>query len=92
MDIAVREFSDRDYPENPARRSVQYGKYSGRRLTLAQRDNSRFDFIFVPHQPHVAEVAFRNVDVSLMTPSLPAWTRDDAGLRRIALTDRQWNR
>src|SRR5207245_4343412 len=31
-------------------------------------------------------------DVRLMTPSEPAWTRGDADLERIALTDRQWNR
>lgn len=92
MDIAVREFSDRDYLENPALRSVQYGKYSGRRLTLVQRDDSHFDFIFAPAQSRVAEVAFRDVDVSLMTPSLPEWARADAGLKCIALTDRQWNR
>jgi hypothetical protein len=90
MDIAVREFSS--YPEDPAHRSVRYGQYSGRRLTLVQKDDSHFDFIFAPVHEHVAVIAFRSVDVSLMTPSLPEWTRHDAGLRRIALTDRQWNR
>lgn len=27
-----------------------------------------------------------------MTPSMPEWTKQDEGLQRIALTDRQWNR
>jgi hypothetical protein len=37
-------------------------------------------------------VLIHDVDVSLMTPRAPDWTRGDDGLLRIALTDRQWNR
>lgn len=48
--------------------------------------------VIEPTASHVAKIVFKNVDVSLMTPSLPEWTKADAGLRRIALTDRQWNR
>src|SRR5574340_542792 len=73
-------------------RSVQYGNYEGRSLVLTQRDATHFDFRFEPLHPHIATIVVRDVDISLMTPSLPAWTRSDAGLRRIALTDRQWNR
>ncbi len=92
MRVLVREFSNAEYPEDPADRSPQHGRYSGRELTLIQKDETHFDFVFVPKRPHVAQVVFRDVDVSLMTPSLPEWTKFDPGLRRIALTDRQWNR
>jgi uncharacterized membrane protein YdjX (TVP38/TMEM64 family) len=92
MDVAVREFSNAEYPEDPADRSVRHGQYSGRRLHLVQKDDTHFDFILEPTNDHTATIAFRDIDVSLMTPAEPAWTHGDAGLERIALTDRQWNR
>jgi uncharacterized membrane protein YdjX (TVP38/TMEM64 family) len=92
MEVPVREFTNAEYPEDPAVRSIHYGKYSGRTLTLVQKDETHFDFLFKPTNPHTATITFRNVDVSLMTPSLPEWTKADPGLERIALTDRQWNR
>lgn len=92
MSLAVREYRNDEYPEDPAARSACYGKYHGRRLTLLRKGPTTFDFVFAPEHDHIATVAFRDIDVSLMTPGLPAWARDDAGLRRIALTDRQWNR
>lgn len=92
MNIPVREFSNAEYPEDPAQRSAHHGKYNGRSLVLTQHDASHFDFVFEPTSPHVARIALRNIDVSLMTPSLPAWSLGDPGLLRIAATDRQWNR
>ncbi len=92
MVIPVREFSTAEYPEDPAEHSSKYSAYSGRQLRLVRKDETHFDFIFEPLHDHVASVTFRNIDVSLMTPSEPKWTRDDSGLERIALTDRQWNR
>jgi hypothetical protein len=92
MPVAIRKYSNEEYPEDPADRSVRFGQYDGRRLTLIRKEDAHFDLVFEPTQPHISTVAFRNIDVSLMTPSLPAWTKPDDGLRRIALTDRQWNR
>jgi hypothetical protein len=92
MDVSVKEYSNAEYPEDPANRSIHFGQYNGRKLTLVQKDETHFDFVLEPTNAHTARVVFHDVDVSLMTPSVPAWARDDAGLRRIALTDRQWNR
>ncbi len=92
MEVAVREYTNAEYAEDPANRSLHHGKYNGRRLTLVKKDATRFDFVFEPDNPHVAKVVFRDVDVSLLTPGLPEWTKADEGLVRIALTDRQWNR
>jgi uncharacterized membrane protein YdjX (TVP38/TMEM64 family) len=92
MDIRVQEFTNASYPEDPAFRSTHFGEYTGRRLQLVQKDATHFDFHLEPTNGHTAKVVFRNIDVSLMTPSEPAWTRSDADLERIALTDRQWNR
>ena len=92
MMVAVREYSNAEYPEDPSGQSVHHRQYDGRTLTLVKKDSSHFDFVFEPQHPHIAKVIFRDVDVSLMTPSLPDRAKTDDGLRRIALTDRQWNR
>lgn len=97
MDIAVREFSNAEYPEDPISRSVHFGKYSGRTLKLIQRkEGGHFDFEFTPKDPtktpHLARIVFRDVDVRLMTPDLPEWTKDKPGIQQVALVDRQWNR
>lgn len=92
MPVPVREFSTAEYPEDPAGKSAHYGRYADRTLTLIKKDATHFDFIFEPTNAHTATVVFRDVDVSLFTPTLPDWTRGDADLERIALTDRQWNR
>ena len=92
MEVPIRDFSTAEYPEDPADRSVHFSQYSGRKLRLVQKDETHFDFLFEPTNTHTATVIFRNVDVGLMTPGEPAWTRGDPNLERIALTDRQWNR
>lgn len=92
MTISLQEFSEVDYPEDPSGRSPHFGKYCGRQLQLIQRDATHFDFVVLPQDDHAATVTFRNVDVSLMTPSLPESCRGHEGNTRIALTDRQWNR
>lgn len=92
MIVPVREMSAAEYPEDPAERSVFHGRYNGRRLRLVQKDRTHFDFVFEPGDEATATVVFRDVDASLMTPSLPEWAKADPGIERIALTDRQWNR
>src|SRR3989338_4644731 len=92
MTIPVTEFSTADYPEDPSNRSVHYGRFADRSLTLVQRDDTHFDFILEPTSARAATVIFRNVDVSLMTPTLPAWVRGNPDLEKVALVDRQWNR
>lgn len=92
MIVPIREMSAMEYPEDPAERSVFHGRYNGRRLRLARKDPTRFDFIFEPLDKAAAAIIFRDLDVGLMTPSLPEWTKADPGAARIALTDRQWNR
>ncbi len=92
MELAVEELANAEYAEDPAERSDEFGKYNGRKLTLIEKGGSLFDFILLPEHGHIAKIVLRDVDVSLLTPSQPVWTRGDAGLTRIALTDRQWNR
>ena len=96
MIVPLTEYTNAEYPEDPANRSPHHGKYQGRRVRLVRKDDTHFDVVVEPveptNTPHIATITFRNVDVSLMTPSLPEWCQRDLGNRRIALTDRQWNR
>ncbi len=90
--LPLREYTNVEYPEDPANRSPHHGKYHGRRVRLVRKDATHFDVVVEPLAPHIATVTFHDVDVSLMTPSLPESCKRDPGNTRIALTDRQWNR
>ena len=92
MIVPVREYSNAEYPEDPANRSVRHGQYTGRKLKLVRKAATHFDFVFEPQAAHIATVMFHDVDVSRMSPTLPEWCKLDPGNTRIALTDRQWNR
>ena len=95
MEIAVTEFRPDKYPADPAPRSVHYSAYNGRKLRLIRRDKTRFDFVFEPASEdtdYLATITFKDIDVGLMTPGQPEWTKDDDNLETIALVDRQWNR
>jgi hypothetical protein len=92
MDIPITEYSNFEYPEDPAAHSMYLHHYAKRQLTLIKKDDTHFDFILKPTDSKTAKVIFKNIDVSLMTPSEPEWTKGDQNLEIIALTDRQWNR
>ena len=91
-EIVVTEFPTFQYADDPSGRSPYYSEYKGRRLKLVQLDDKHFDFVFEPLDDHLAKIVFRNVDVSLMTVNIPEYVKKDDGLRRVALTDREWNR
>ncbi len=92
MTLAVEEVAPSQYPEDPAHRSVHYNKYTKRWLHLVQQDPTHFDFVLKSSEPHVASIAFRDIDVSLFVPVKPEWVRDDEDLGIVALTEREWNR
>lgn len=92
MQIAIKEYNKQTYPDDPANKLFNYGKYSYKELILTQNDKTHFTFTFVPNNINTATLILKNIDVSLMTPSIPNWIKTDPNLIRIALTDRQWNR
>ena len=92
MAVPLREYTNAEYPEDPSGRSVRHGQFDGRRLTLVKKGEARFDFVLESDDPRIARIVIKDVDVGLMTPSLPEWAKADPSLTRIALTDRQWNR
>ena len=92
MIIPLKESSSAEYPEDPAAKSINYGRYSDRQLKLVKRDATHFDFVFESKHDQVATVVFKDIDVSRMTLSESFWTKRDPNIQRIALTDRQWNR
>jgi hypothetical protein len=92
MMVDVQEFTPEEYPDNPARLSRHHGEYSHARLVIKKNKGADFTFTFLPSNSKSATIVFNDVDVGLMTPSVPLWVKHDKQLTRIALTDRQWNR
>ncbi|QDP73312.1 hypothetical protein FOG18_12430 [Legionella israelensis] len=92
MILHVKEYKTHEYPDNPAMLSKQHGRYSHEKLQLKKENGSHFTFTFLPGNKESATITFKNIDVSLMTPSLPTCVKNDPDLTRISLTDRQWNR
>lgn len=92
MTIKVKEYTKSEYPDNPATLNSRYGHYSHPKLVLKQDDGSHFTLIFLPGNSSSATITFKNIDVALMTPSIPAWVKSNPNLTRISLIDRQWNR
>lgn len=95
-EIAVQEFPNDRYPDDPETRSVHFGKFNGRKLVLKQHEDNKthFDFVLEPLEgnDHIATITFKDIDASLYAVNAPKWTRDDPNLLRIALVDREWNR
>ncbi|MEG4288007.1 hypothetical protein Q5692_04700 [Microcoleus sp. C2C3] len=92
MTIPLKEFSKNEYPENPGDISSHYRQYADRRLTLVKKDETHFDFVLDPTNPHTAKISFKNIDVSLFVPKNPDWVKKNKNLETIALVDREWNR
>ena len=92
MVVAVEEVHTADYPEDPAHRSTHYDRYGNRHLRLVKKDDTHFDFVFESSDSDVATITFHDVDMSLMIPKQPTWTKGDASLEVIAFVDREWNR
>jgi hypothetical protein len=88
----IKEFTNAEYPANPAALSQNFGRYSQRNLSIIQRDATHFDFVLESKDPNNAKILLKNIDVSLFTPKIPSWVKEDAGLEAIALTTREWNR
>jgi hypothetical protein len=65
MTVPTREYeyTNAEYPEDPADRSIHFGRYNGRNLTLVQKDATHFDFILEPQHPHVAKIVIRDSEV-----------------------------
>lgn len=92
MTIKVKGYTQKEYPDNPAPLSAHYGDYDHPKLVLKKEGGSHFTLTFLPGNSSSATITFRNIDVSLMTPSIAPWVKSNLDLTRISLTDRQWNR
>ncbi len=93
MQVEVKEYTTSEYPEDPAPLSAYYKKYGGRSLKLTQLDDTHFNFTLSPTVDNrVSTVTFKNIDLELFVPKLSDWVKQDEGLEKITLVDREWNR
>jgi hypothetical protein len=92
MTVKLKELSNVDYPANPAPLGKNFQRYTNRKLTIIKIDETHFDFVLEPTDAKTAKIIIKNVDLELLAPKVPEWTKKDPGLEVIALTDREWNR
>jgi len=88
----LKEYTTHDYPADPAPLSKFYKRYTNRQLVVESTGNNLFNFVLEPGDADTAKIVFKDIDLSLFVPTAPQYTRDHAGLRKIALVDREWNR
>lgn len=92
MQVVPTEFSNAQYPENPASLSKNFKRYNNRKVRIIKRDDTHFDFVLEPTNDQTAKIIIKNIDLSLYIPKAPEWVKQDEGLELIAFTDREWNR
>jgi hypothetical protein len=92
MTVKLKELSNVEYPANPAPLSKNFQRYSQRKLTIIKKNENNFDFVLEPTNKKTAQIVIKNVDLNLLVPKAPEWTKKDQGLEVIAFTDREWNR
>ncbi len=92
MTVKLQELSNAEYPANAAPLGKNFQRYANRKLTIIKRDQTHFDFVLEPTNKNTAKIVIKNIDLELLVPKAPKWTKKDQGLETIAFTDREWNR
>ena len=92
MQVNLKEFSNQEYPENPALLSVHHKRYTQRKLKLVKKDDNHFDFVLEPTNEKTAKILVKNVDLSWFIPQIPESIKEERGLKDIYLSEREYNR
>lgn len=92
MEVNLKELTNTQYPANTSGLSKKFRRYNDRTLTVVKRDDNHFDFVLEPNNDHTAKIVIKNIDLELLTPKVPEWTKNDEGLEVVAFTNREWNR
>jgi hypothetical protein len=92
MQVSLKEFSNVEYPANPAQFSQRFKSYSQRNLKVVKKDGNRFDFILKPTDKRTATITLKNVDGRLLVPRLPSKIKGDNALEAIYFTEREFSR
>ncbi len=90
--VPLLHFSNAEYPEDPELRSMQFGNYPHRAITIQQLGGTRFRFLIEPASDHAVTIELPEVDLAPMVASVPPWVKSDSDLTRVGLIDREWNR
>lgn len=90
--VALKAFSDAEYPEDPEARSIVFGGYPHSTLLIQRIGDTRFRFLIEPATPAATAIELTNIDLAHLVTSAPSWARTDTDLTKIALIDREWNR
>jgi hypothetical protein len=90
--VTLRAFSNAEYPEDPAERSLAFGNYPHRRLRIQQTAGTRFRFLIEPGSDHATTIELTEIDLAHIVTAVPPWVKSDPDLTRVGLIDREWNR
>jgi hypothetical protein len=90
--VPLQHFTTAEYPEDPEPRSIQYGHYPHRAITIQHLGETRFRFLMEPASGHATTIELPEVDLAHLVASVPAWVKPDPDLTRVGLIDREWNR
>ncbi len=91
--ILLSEFTHNNYPGNPSALSDYHSKYNNRIMYIREEEkNNYFSFYLKSSNPNIAEIQIKNINLELFIPKIPEWIGSNKNLKRIALTDREWNR
>ncbi len=90
--VPLTAFSNEEYPEDPEDRSLAFGNYPHRSLSIEQTGPTRFRFVIEPASAHAAPIELIEVDLAHLVASVPPWVKADPGLTKVGLIDREWNR
>lgn len=90
--VPLLHFSNAEYPEDPELRSVHFGSYPHRAITIQHLGDTRFRFLIEPASDRATTIELPEVDLAHMVASVPPWVKLDPDLTRVGLIDREWNR
>jgi hypothetical protein len=90
--VALKSFTNQEYPEDPEDRSRIFGNYSHRTLGISHLGDTRFRFIVQPGSDHATTIELVDVDLALMVAAVPPRVKADLDLTKVGLIDREWNR
>ena len=94
FNIAVKELSDKDYPDNPdiENRSGHYFSITHPTLSLKTINDSTLSFTFLPGNEKSDTIIFPKIAINTFLPNVPEWVRQDAYLTKIGIINQEWNR
>jgi hypothetical protein len=90
--IALRSYTEIEYPDSPEPKSRMIGHYPRQELTIERIEGTTFHLVLVSAAPQAATIELRDIDLAHFVAAVPPWIKADPDFTKIGLIDREWNR